>query len=79
MPVGAHFGRLPGNPKRRAREAAKTMRLHGPSTASQLALAREWERVKDELQGERAARHRDEARSRWEDRREKKRRKHRGK
>lgn len=77
--VGVHFGRLPGNPKRRAREAAKAMRTHGPSTASQLALARERERVKDELQGERAVRRRDEARSRWEDRREKKRRKHRGK
>lgn len=40
-PVGPRAGRIPGNPKRRAREAAKAMRQHGSSTASQLALARE--------------------------------------
>ena len=77
--VGVHFGRLPGNPKRRAREAAKAMRQHGSSTASQFALARERERIKDELRGERAARRQDEACSRWEDRCERKRRKYRGK
>ena len=69
-PVGPRVGRLPGNPKRRAR---------GPSTASQLALARERERVKDESRSERAVRRQDEARSRWEGRCERKRRKHRGK
>lgn len=78
-PVGPRVGRIPGNPKRRAREAAKVMRQHGSSTASQLALARERERVKDELRSERAVRRQDEARSHWEDRRERKRRKHRGK
>lgn len=78
-PVGPRVGRLPGNPKRRAREAAKAMRQHGSSTASQLALARERERVKDESRSERAVRRQDEARSHWEDRRERKRRKHRGK
>lgn len=78
-PVGPRVGRLPGNPKRRAREAAKAMRQHGSSTASQLALARERERVKDESRSERAVRRQDEARSRWEDRREKNRRRHRGK
>ena len=78
-PVGPRVGRLPGNPKRRAREAAKVMRQHGSSTASQLALARERERVKDELRSERAVRRQDEARSRWEARREKNRRRHRGK
>ena len=78
-PVGPRAGRIPGNPKRRAREAAKAMRQHGSSTASQLALARERERVKDELRSERAVRRQDEARSHWEDRRERKRRKHRGK
>lgn len=77
--VGPRAGRIPGNPKRRAREAAKAMRQHGSSTASQLALARERERVKDELRSERAVRRQDEARSHWEDRRERKRRKHRGK
>lgn len=78
-PVGPRVGRLPGNPKRRAREAAKAMYQHGSSTASQLAPARERERVKDELRSDRAARRQDEARSRWEDRRERRRRKHRGK
>ena len=39
--AGPRVGRTPGNPKRRAREAAKVMRQHGSSTASQLALARE--------------------------------------
>lgn len=77
--VGPRVGRTPGNPKRRAREAAKVMRQHGSSTASQLALARERERIKDESRSERAARRQDEARSRWEHRRERKRRKHRGK
>ena len=78
-PVGPRAGRIPGNPKRRAREVAKAMRQHGSSTASQLALARERERIKDESRSERAARRQDEARSRWEHRRERKRRKHRGK
>lgn len=78
-PVGLCVGQTPGNPKRRAREVAKARRQRGPSTASQLALARERERVKDELRSERAVRRQDEARSRWEDRRERKRRKHRGK
>ena len=78
-PVGPRVGRLPGNPKRRAREAAKVRRQHGSSTASQLALARERERVKDGRREDRAARRQDEARSRWEGRREKNRRRHRGK
>lgn len=78
-PVGPRVGRLPGNPKRRAREAAKAMRQHGSSTASQLALARERERVKDESRSERAVLRQDEARSRWEGRCERKRHKHRGK
>lgn len=78
-PVGGRVGRLPDNPKRRAREAAKAMRSHGSSTASQLALARERERLKDDARSERTARRQDEARARWEERREKRRRKHRGK
>lgn len=78
-PVGPRVGRLPGNPKRRAREAAKAMRQHGSSTASQLALARERERLKGDARSERTVRRQDEARARWEERREKRRRKHRGK
>lgn len=78
-PVGPRVGRLPGNPKRRAREAAKAMRQHGSSTASQLALARERERSKEESRSECAARGREEARVRWEKRHEKRRHRHRGK
>ena len=78
-PVGPRVGRLPGNPKRRAREAAKAMHQRGPSTASQLALSRERERSKEESRSERAARGREEARVRWEKRHEKRRHKHRGK
>ena len=78
-PVGPRAGRIPGNPKRRAREAAKAMRQHGSATAAQLALARVRERVMDEVRSERAVRRQDEAHSHWEDRRERKRRKHRGK
>lgn len=78
-PVGPRVGRLPGNPKRRAREAAKAMHQHGSSTASQLALARERGRSKEESRSERAARGREEARVRWEKRHEKRRHRHRGK
>lgn len=78
-PVGPRVGRLPGNPKRRVREAAKAMRQHGSSTASQLALARERERSKEESRSECAARGREEARVRWEKRHEKRRHRHRGK
>lgn len=77
--VESHPNRLPGNPKRRAREAAKALRMRGASTASQLALARERERSKDESRSECATRSRAEARARWEKRHEKRRRKHRGK
>lgn len=76
-PVGPRVGRLPGNPKRRAREAAKAMRQHGSSTASQLALARERERSKEESRSECAVRGREEARVRWEKRHEKRRHRHR--
>lgn len=78
-PVESRQNRLPGNPKRRAREAAKALHVRGASTASQRALARERERLKDELRSERAARGREETLARWEKRREKRRRKRRGK
>ena len=78
-PVGPRAGRLPGNPKRRAREAVKAMRQHGSSTASQLALARERERLKGDARSEHTVRRQDEARARWEERCEKRHRKHRGK
>lgn len=78
-PVESHQNRLPGNPKRRAREAAKALHMRGASTASQRALARERERSKDEARPKRMARGREETFARWEKRREKRRRKHRGK
>ena len=77
--VGVHFGRLPGNPKRRAREAAKEMRARGASTASQLTLARERERAKGEARSARRSSREQEERERWEFRREKRRRRHRWK
>lgn len=77
-PVESRQNRLPGNPKRRAREAAKALHVRGSSTASQRALARERERLKDESRSERAARGREETLARWEKRREKRRRKRRG-
>lgn len=78
-PVEDRGGRLSGNPKRRAREAAKELHARGASTASQLALARERERLRGDARSQRAARRQDESRARWEERREKRRRKHRGK
>lgn len=78
-PAESRSNRLPGNPKRRAREAAKVLHMRGASTASQLALARERERMKDRARSERANRHQGEAQERWKQRQEKKRRKHRGK
>ena len=78
-PAESRQNRLPGNPKRRAREAAKALHVRGASTASQRALARERERLKDESRLERTARGREETLARWEKRREKRRRKHRGK
>lgn len=78
-PVESHQSRLPGNPKRRAREAAKALHMRGASTTSQRALARERERSKDEARSQRMARGREETLARWEKRCEKRRRKHRGK
>lgn len=78
-PAESRSNRLPGNPKRRAREAAKVLHMRGASTASQLAFARERERMKDRARSERANRHQGEAQERWKQRQEKKRRKHRGK
>lgn len=78
-PVGPRVGRLPGNPKRRARETAKAMHRRGASTASQLTLARERERAKGEARSARRSSREQEERERWEFRREKRRRRHREK
>lgn len=77
--VDSRSERMAGNPKRRAREVAKAMKAHGTSTASQLALAREREHVKSDARSSRSVRREEEKRSRWEARREKRQRKHRGK
>ena len=79
VPVDVRSEHMAGNPKRRAREAAKAMRAHGTSTASQLALARERERAKGESRSTRRFSHEQDERERWELRREKRRRKHHGK
>lgn len=78
VPVDIHSARMTGNPKRRAREAAKAMKERGASTASQLTLARERERVKNEVRSSRAMRREEAAQVRWEARQEKKRRRRRG-
>ena len=77
--VDSRSERMAGNPKRRAREVAKAMKTRGASTASQLALAREQERVKGEARSTRRLSHERDEREQWELRREKRRRKHRGK
>lgn len=78
LPVEVRSEHMAGNPKRRAREAAKAMKERGASTASQLALARERERVKNETRSSRAMRRKEAAQVRWEARQEKKRRRRRG-
>ncbi len=78
VPVDVRSEHMAGNPKRRAREAAKAMRERGTSTASQLALARERERVKNEMRSSRVMRCKEAAQVRWEARQEKKRRRRRG-
>lgn len=79
VPVDSRSERMAGNPKRRAREVAKAMKARGASTASQLALACERERAKGEARSTRRFSHERDERERWELRREKRRRKHRGK
>ena len=66
------------NPKRRSREAAKALKLPAMSTKAQQALAAQREAMKRESAQTRSQRRADEAEARFEQRKLKRKRKHRG-
>ena len=66
------------NPKRRAREAAKTLKQPAMSTKAQQALAAQKEAMKQESAHARSRRRAEEADARYEQRKLKHRQKHRG-
>lgn len=66
------------NPKRRAREAAKTLKRPAVSTKAQQTLAAQWEAMKRESAQARSQRRADEAEARFEQRKLKRKQKHRG-
>ena len=66
------------NPKRRIREASKALKQPAMSTKAQQALANQREVLKQERCHARSARHEDEAKVRFEQRKAKRKRKHRG-
>ena len=66
------------NPKRRAREAAKTLKQSAMSTKAQQALAAQREAMKQESAHARSQRRADEAEARFEQRKLKRKQKHRG-
>ena len=66
------------NPKRRAREAAKALKQPAMSTKAQQALAAQREAMKQESAHARSRRHADEADVRYEQRKLKRKQKHRG-
>lgn len=66
------------NPKRRAREASKALKRPAVSTKAQQALAAQREAMKRESAQARSQRHADEVEARFEQRKLKRKRKHRG-
>ena len=66
------------NPKRRAREAAKTLKQPAMSTKAQQAFAAQREAMKQESAHARSRRHAEEADARYEQRKLKRKQKHRG-
>ena len=66
------------NPKRRAREASKALKQPAMSTTAQQALANQRETMKRESAQARSQRRADEAEARFEQRKLKRKRKHRG-
>lgn len=66
------------NPKRRAREAAKTLKQPAMSTKAQQALAAQREALKQESAHARSQRRAEEADARYEQRKLKRKQKHRG-
>ena len=71
-------GKPAKNPKRRAREAAKALRQPAMGTKAQQALANQRETMKRESAQARSQRRADEAEARFEQRKLKRKRKHRG-
>lgn len=74
----AEAGRPAKNPKRRAREAAKALKQPAASTKAQQALVAQREAMKRESARARSRRRADEAEARFEQRKLKRKRKHRG-
>lgn len=70
--------RLPGNPKRRMREAAKALRKPAMSTKAQQAISAQRESKKMESSRERSRRRQEEKQARFVQRAEKRKQKHRG-
>ncbi len=66
------------NPKRRAREAAQALKRPAVSTKAQQALANQRETMKRESARARSQRRADEAEARFEQRKQKRKQKHRG-
>ena len=66
------------NPKRRAREAAKALKRPAMSTKAQQALVAQREAMKQESAHARSRRRTDEAEARFEQRKQKRKQKHRG-
>ena len=66
------------NPKRRAREAARALKRPAMGTKAQQALARQREAMKRESARARSQRRADEAEARFEQRKQKRKQKHRG-
>ena len=74
----AEAGKPAKNPKRRAREAAKALKQPAMSTKAQQALAAQREAMKRESAQARSQRRADEAEARFEQRKLKRKQKHRG-
>lgn len=74
----AETGKPAKNPKRRAREAAKVLKRPAVSTRAQQALANQRETMKRESAQARSRRRADEAEARFEQRKLKRKQKHRG-
>ena len=66
------------NPKRRARQAARELKQHGPSTRAQIALAEQREALTQKSAARKKERREEERRRRFELGRERAKRKRRG-
>ncbi len=75
---GAEQARVATNPKRRQREAARTLAQRGPSTKAQQALAEEREATAQERKANARERREQIKQQRFEKRQEKRKQKHRG-